>query len=360
MARCPNCGSSVRTGAKFCTTCGFRLPAETTTDQGSTTSRSPFDTTSTSTVSARWPPAEPEPAPAPMEPISDEQTSDETVAMTDTLVPDAEATQSEGEVQPAEAAPFTGWPAYGSPPESESAGDRPATDDAGALAVDEDGDQQAVEDAIASWSSDSDEAPASGSETLTAPVEEDLSAYAWLEPNDEPEPSVVDQAESSPEAASYQFEAVAAVTAELSDEPIAPVELGDVQPVPATADAAIAGGRAGDPLARATQLIDELRELIPQIPTNDGVSSSSTLAVAAELERVRAEDAPESEAFQSLRAAVATAQARPRDVDIMLDLVSRAGAIAEVIGAYDRYQTAIDAAVKALRGETTEDPAPRW
>ena len=45
MNRCPNCAAQNRDGAKFCTSCGFRLPAETPVAQAS--DRSPFATTST-------------------------------------------------------------------------------------------------------------------------------------------------------------------------------------------------------------------------------------------------------------------------------------------------------------------------
>lgn len=66
--RCPNCGQTVRPGARFCTSCGFRLP-EQPAESAPQASRSPFATTST--VSPWWrsgpppeTPAERESAPA--------------------------------------------------------------------------------------------------------------------------------------------------------------------------------------------------------------------------------------------------------------------------------------------------------
>ncbi len=44
MNRCPNCAAQNRVGAKFCTSCGFRLPADSPSPASST--RSPFATTS--------------------------------------------------------------------------------------------------------------------------------------------------------------------------------------------------------------------------------------------------------------------------------------------------------------------------
>jgi hypothetical protein len=362
MARCPNCGSSVRTGAKFCTTCGFRLPADTAADQGSTTSRSPFDTTSTSTISARWPSAEMEPTADAADSVLAEPPLDETEVVADTPPADVTSTLSETDESPAETAPFTGWPPQGSALSSETDWHHSATDVAGGIEADEDGDhQQAVEEAIASWSSDDGDELVSSSPSPEAASEEEPSAYSWLDINDESETATIDQEESALAPASYEFDADSVETAELSDEPVAPEDLIDVEPVAVSVVEAIDGGPpVAEPLARATQLIDELRELIPRISTGEGHDPSSAIAVAAELERVRGENAPENEAFQSLRAAVATAQARPRDVDIMLDLVSRAGAIADVIAAHDRYQAAIDAAIDDLRGETTEEPTPRW
>ena len=53
MTRCPNCGSAIRIGAKFCTSCGFRLTVdEPAAASAVVPSRSPFSTTSTPAWSA--------------------------------------------------------------------------------------------------------------------------------------------------------------------------------------------------------------------------------------------------------------------------------------------------------------------
>ena len=47
MNRCPNCAAQNREGAKFCTSCGFKLPAAPETPMAPFSDRSPFATTST-------------------------------------------------------------------------------------------------------------------------------------------------------------------------------------------------------------------------------------------------------------------------------------------------------------------------
>jgi hypothetical protein len=112
------------------------------------------------------------------------------------------------------------------------------------------------------------------------------------------------------------------------------------------------------PAQRAAALLDELRELLPQLSV---AQTGSTVDVENAIELLSASRAAaETESFQSLRAAIATAQARPRDVDVMLDLVSRADALAGVIAAHDRYVTTIDKALVVLRGDEEKDPEPKW
>jgi hypothetical protein len=60
--RCPNCGQTVRPSARFCTSCGFRLPEQAPVEQPPTVGRSPFATTST--VSPWWQPTQRGEAPA--------------------------------------------------------------------------------------------------------------------------------------------------------------------------------------------------------------------------------------------------------------------------------------------------------
>src|SRR3954452_22884572 len=47
MNRCPNCAAQNRVGAKFCTSCGFRLPADEAAPATEAATRNPFSTTGT-------------------------------------------------------------------------------------------------------------------------------------------------------------------------------------------------------------------------------------------------------------------------------------------------------------------------
>jgi hypothetical protein len=320
-------------------------------EQDSGHARSPFDITSNSPSGSNWPPAATSATPD-ESPVDDAQQPPVVEARDDEPAGPADEAEPAQPTKHAESAPMTGWPAFGSSLGLESAWDRADTPEESGETVDRDGDQQQVEDAIASWSSFKP-------------------AYDPYEPISAPEPTAyasADSKQSTDEPASVEDSAIDSPAQDLSDEPAAvdvddrsvepltEIELDEAQPTPAAAGATTSDGS----LARATQLVDELRQLLPTLSAVRGVGNASTESVAAELERVRNEHSLQGETFSSLRAAVATAQARPRDVDIMLDLVGRAGAMGDMIAAFDRYQTAIDAAIKALRGEAEDEPAPRW
>ena len=114
------------------------------------------------------------------------------------------------------------------------------------------------------------------------------------------------------------------------------------------------------PAERAERLLAELAALLPALGAGSPGGGVDHAAVVAALAESRSAAETEAETFRSLRAAVATAQARPRDVDVMLDLVGRADAMAAAMAAHDRYAAAIDAATRALRGEDEEPAPPRW
>lgn len=114
-----------------------------------------------------------------------------------------------------------------------------------------------------------------------------------------------------------------------------------------------------DPSARAAALVAELQALLPKLSERTATSSVDAGAVADALAAQRALTV-DDEALQSLRATIATAQARPRDVDVMLELVSKAATVADLLVAHDRFAKAIDDAVAALRGDAPAPPAPRW
>src|SRR5688500_4675303 len=120
MTRCPNCGSSVRSGAKFCTTCGFRLPSEAVAEPEVPSGRSPFDTTSTSTVSARWPQhVAAAPEASDIVETADQTEADGNLVLSnsdqfahDTAPAEVDDPSAGAPAPPPDAPPPTGWPAY--------------------------------------------------------------------------------------------------------------------------------------------------------------------------------------------------------------------------------------------------------
>src|SRR5438046_890763 len=85
--KCPNCGQPSRPGARFCTSCGFRLPDRPVEPEPSPLTRSPFATTST--VAASWWP-------------SSASTGQAESSATNGAEPTAEGTQSAEETPTAE------------------------------------------------------------------------------------------------------------------------------------------------------------------------------------------------------------------------------------------------------------------
>lgn len=486
MDRCPNCGSSVRIGAKFCTTCGFRLPAVEQASPETSSSRSPFATTSSAPAAPSWgQPATP--AAASEEQLSAESSTDgplEPDILDSEVVDDADradAASAAGDAsspsqtdadQPT--APFTGWPAYGTgfgprssqwsegtpmpdappvpqeqpqsveevlnawtasvrrdPPASEisadagTEGERPSEPrpnpwlsaaTATAFVVADDDQQQVHEDTdeaeaeqpaeSLAAAGDGDINPGEALGTVDQSSDETTLDLGASDAGEEIEPTATESgsevdgvdsdagtddslpngeadfatafdtvesdaahAESDEEAS--PDDATAGEDGEIVTVEAAPEagqedlhELDGVMPVPATAtdspktSVAANADRGSDPGARAAALLSELQALLPALsaagPELD-VSGAIQL-----LEEARAKAEPDQESFQSLRAAIATAQARPRDVDVMLDLVTRASTIGSMISAHDRYLAAIDAALANLKGEQPQEPAPRW
>jgi len=132
-------------------------------------------------------------------------------------------------------------------------------------------------------------------------------------------------------------ETVAAVSAlQQREEAPAPVITGPVE----------AG--AGEPLKRAEELLVQLRALLPQLAARGAVAVDPEV-VAAGLEAAREELAMKRATFDALGEVAERARNHPRDLDVMLDLVARAGDIIELKAAYTRALAAIDDALAALR-----------
>ena len=380
MTRCPNCGSSVRTGAKFCTTCGFRLPVESEAPADAPAPRSPFDLTSSTSVASRWPQTDETGEASAGSETAARVDADTSADPADVQASEpaaelaAESSESESDSQ-ATSASFSGWPSFGESASQGSGWDSAPTNgtqESQGWPAESPESQPGAQEETAVWSSDppmgdavstNDQAfdeipgahePVAGSEGSGDP--NDLSAFSWLQSIDKPAPAETESEIQEPDA-----------PAAAAEEPE------DARPLPAAAEEAeqpatepAAAITAEEPVdtstshERANQLLDELRALLPSLGGVESASSDVSNAVAGALEALLADSGSESERFQSLRAAVATAQARPRDVDIMLDLVARADTIAAVLAAHDRYVAGITDAVAKLRGEAKEEPAPRW
>jgi len=107
-------------------------------------------------------------------------------------------------------------------------------------------------------------------------------------------------------------------------------------------------------------LLDELRAELLSLTISGAGASPSVEGTKGALETALSSAEEEVEPFRSLRAAVATAAARPRDVDVMLDFVGRAAEVERLFAAHDRYLRVIDEALSALRGDSSTDQPPRW
>lgn len=334
MERCPNCGATIRPGAKFCTTCGLRLPDAAPAGSGDATARSPFD--STSTVASRWPSSEqsrPEPPPTEREPEGADQASD----ALDRWRPET---------------PGTAWPPAWSAEQpavaaSESSPDatvEPAAESAPAESLDDQATAEVAPDAAA-------EELAAAVEAMTQETEQ---------PEPEPEPRDADrmldermvvpagtEVESwrtapEPESAAAEEPAVAS----WSDAPLAgvgrfesagrdSVEAADRVPPEASVD-------------RAMALLDELRAMLPGLAAGPGRDVSE---IVRDLESARS-DLGDAAASSSLREVVETARERPRDIDAILGLIGRLDDLVSLLEARERSIAAIDRALERLR------PAP--
>jgi hypothetical protein len=104
-----------------------------------------------------------------------------------------------------------------------------------------------------------------------------------------------------------------------------------------------------DAVARATRLLDELRQTISEIGPYSAVDLSG---VISDLEvAVNPPGAMAADDVAELRDALVAARERPRDVDTILDLTTRIDAMLALVIAYDRTIAAIERSLDALRGD---------
>jgi len=266
MNRCPNCAAQNREGAKFCTSCGFRLPVTSTPTTSS--DRSPFATTSS------VPPFADQVAEPPRAP------------------------------EPAEEPGFATWNA-------------PAP--------------QPVETPGRSW-----DAPPP--QNTAVPVDEDMIA------------ALVGEAASPAETEHVTAES-AGVTAEPGPEAPDPATWATPQPAQIRQN----GATSVDQLLK---LVRELEYGLVEFAESPASTVGSTSEAPAGDTRMLANalsDLQDEDELMPLRNAVTSAQERPRDVDVMLDLVLRADAIAAVITERDQLKAAIELAVG---GKQSADSQP--
>jgi hypothetical protein len=240
MNRCPNCAAQNRDGAKFCTSCGFRLPAESA--PLITSDRSPFATTST---------------------------------------------------VPPYAAPMP-----------ESAPDAAPPDDSG----------------FGTWS--------------TPPAEEPAPGLSW---NAGPPPDTGVPVNDDMIAALVRDPELA--NGDVEDEPMQ-------SPAPATASRSreVPFATSGNRSNESSPTVDHLLSLVRDLEYGLVELAEAPQVVAGGDARLLANalaDLQDEADLASLRNAVATAQERPRDVDVMLDLVLRADAISTLLTERDQLKSAV-------------------
>ena len=240
MNRCPNCAAQNRDGAKFCTSCGFRLPADTA--PLITGDRSPFATTST---------VPPYAAPVP-----------------------------------------------------ESAPDTASPDDSG----------------FGTWSTSPAEEPAPGLSWNAGPPPD-----TGVPVNDDMIAALV----GDPELANGDVE----------DEPMEP-------PVATAASRSweVPFATTGNQSISSSPTVDHLLSLVRDLEYGLVELAEAPQVVGGGDARLLANalaDLQDEADLAPLRNAVTTAQERPRDVDVMLDLVLRADAIATLMTERDQLKSAV-------------------
>jgi hypothetical protein len=127
-----------------------------------------------------------------------------------------------------------------------------------------------------------------------------------------------------------------------------PNEVAETASVDTSDTASSTQTETAEAIARATLLLDELRQTISEIGPHSAVDLSgviSDLEVAANPPGAMATDD-----VAELRDALLAARERPRDIDTIVDLTKRIDAMLALVIAYDRTIAAIERTLDALRG----------
>lgn len=402
METCSNCGATNRPGAKFCTSCGVRLPAlspQTTADwdrpASGSTSASAATTVTTST---------PEP-----EPVAD------TMATSSPVEDDAAATDARDDTigeppEPATTAADAPLAATSDDTDTASAPEdrspwswgqtetSPRDDTGGSIAADEPQADATADDtdptAEAEPLPETPEAEGDDTAASTGGPEGDTSstlsnwASQWTgeyaaapETGDEQRSSAEDEADtdrsdadaSSPPSDELEPALSAATTGSATAQSGLTSASGTgVEPPALAGDDALTSATPGSDdqagaMQRAGDLLDELRGLLPMLAAppvaaaveapmpaiaDDTTLAADTSGIADDLAAARADAVDTTD----LRRVLEGARNRQRDVDTMIDIVGRIDPMLATLDAHDRYAAAIDQAVAQLRGDTGGPP----
>jgi hypothetical protein len=108
-------------------------------------------------------------------------------------------------------------------------------------------------------------------------------------------------------------------------------------------------GLSSESLERAQSLLAELGALLPTLSSGAGaVSNDLSNSIAETLSAAQSHD---ETAFDALTEAVAAVRARPRDIDVVLDLARHVEAIVDLKDGYDQSQAAIGEALSRLNNQ---------
>lgn len=305
MERCPNCGAPARPGAKFCTTCGYRLPVT-----APVASSRDSDETAGTGAAASWP--------APPEQATESATPDE--AREEASLSDSPAAEDEVII----IAPSTA-----------ESGPREHSREATASAAAE---PASTTDSVLSSSWPSSTSSSQGSSWVSygeTPDSRDASdlagGYQQGEPDTDGAPETtteIDVAEESVVVAepASQYEGWSAAVVE---------------------EVTTGTSAEGTSIARATALLDELRQLLPALTVSTSTELSE--AVADELATALAGGRETATDRESLRAALTEARDNPRDIQSLVALSHQADAALALLDDYDRLADAAQRAIDALR-----------
>lgn len=319
MERCPNCGAPARPGAKFCTTCGYRLPVTIpVTDQPDTAGQA------SSTAASSWPP-----------PLQRD---------------DAAANDQSGAAAPAtDASEDTTETSFTIPVTSSDDDSSGEQSDTAAASVTET-DTASVSETAPEESASTDSVVSStwtaGSASSTWGSASPDPAAADADTNQVDVSAEVDEVSVEQTGQSDDTGTSAAVTEEsiVVDEPASQYEGWSSTVVeelaPPSAD-------HGTNVARATALLDELRMLLPVL--NTGTTSDVGERVANELEAALSGTREEGDDRAALRSALTEARDNPRDIQTILGLSQQADAAIALLDDYDRLVSAVRHAIHTLR-----------